>query len=66
VTGSFEFVLSITGNSKSEDAMRIGRFVSTIASDASVSGLVLDPVQAEIDEVKQVMTSAIFKAHFTL
>ncbi|MCX6535052.1 MAG: hypothetical protein NT119_00625 [Actinobacteria bacterium] len=64
MTGSFEFVLSMTGNSKSEDAMRIGRIVSTLTTEAGVFVLVLELVQAEIVEAKQMMARATRSAYF--
>ena len=64
VTGSFEFGLPIIGNSKSADAMMIGRTVSTMATDAGVFNSVFEFVQAEIIGTKQVKESETRSANF--
>ncbi|CAB5062984.1 unannotated protein [freshwater metagenome] len=66
VTGSFEFGFPIIGNSKSADAMMIGRIVSALATEVGVFVLVLELVQAEIVGAKKTTARATRSAYFAV
>ncbi len=66
VTGSFEFGLPIIGNSKSADAIMIGRTASTLATDAGVFESVFELVQAEIVGAKQMKQRTTRIANFAV